>query len=129
MDWSGHYPNHFSSSSSNDKIRTTVDADSFTPPPDLTRINLTLDSLNANSPRVEFADIGCGYGGLSLALATMFPDKLVMGMEIRVKVSEYVRRKIEALRLKVPGQYGNVSVMRMNAMKFLPNFFYKGQVS
>ena len=29
----------------------------------------------------------------------------------------------------VPGGYKNVSVVRANAMKFLPNFFEKGQVS
>ncbi|KAI8049013.1 putative methyltransferase-domain-containing protein [Syncephalis plumigaleata] len=131
MDWSGHYPSYFSSSSSSNEEAgsTAVDADSFAHPPDLTCVNRTIDSLSASGPRVEFADIGCGYGGLSLALATMFPDNLVMAMEIRVKVSEYVRRKIEALRLKMPGQYNNVSVMRMNAMKFLPNFFYKGQLT
>ena len=29
--------------------------------------------------KVEFADIGCGYGGLLIALATEFPDKLMLG--------------------------------------------------
>ena len=31
----------------------------------------------------------------------MFPDKLLLGMEIRVKVSEYVRERIAALRVYV----------------------------
>ncbi len=31
----------------------------------------------------------------------MFPDKLLLGMEIRVKVSEYVRERIAALRMYV----------------------------
>ncbi|KAL9549222.1 tRNA (guanine-N(7)-)-methyltransferase (tRNA(m7G46)-methyltransferase) [Mucor bainieri] len=79
--------------------------------------------------KVEFADIGCGYGGLLIALAPLFPDKLMLGMEIRTKVEDYVYERIKALRVQKPGDYQNVSIMRMNAMKFLPNFFEKGQLS
>ncbi|OQV11974.1 tRNA (guanine-N(7)-)-methyltransferase [Hypsibius exemplaris] len=78
---------------------------------------------------VEFADVGCGYGGLLMNLATMFPEKLMMGMEIRQKVSAYVRQKIEALRTLHPGQYQNISVVQTNAMKYLPNYFRKAQLS
>ncbi|KAJ3314883.1 tRNA (guanine-N(7)-)-methyltransferase (tRNA(m7G46)-methyltransferase) [Boothiomyces sp. JEL0838] len=91
--------------------------------------------------KVEFADIGCGYGGLLVALSPIFPDKLILGMEIRVKVEgnnllskEYVDKRITALRNqnadKKPdesGSYQNISVMRMNAMRYCPNFFEKGQ--
>lgn len=83
---------------------------------------------NTSSHLVEFADIGCGYGGLLMDLSTMFPDKLCLGMEIRVQVTEYVEKKIDALREQFPGQYQNISVLRSNAMKFLPNFFRKAQV-
>lgn len=31
-------------------------------------------------------DIGCGFGGLTLALAKLLPDKVILGMEIRAKV-------------------------------------------
>ncbi|KAJ3275462.1 hypothetical protein HDV01_000289 [Terramyces sp. JEL0728] len=86
--------------------------------------------------KVEFADIGCGYGGLLVALSPIFPDKLMVGMEIRVKVEEYVDKRITALRNqnseKKPtdaGSYQNISVMRMNAMRYCPNFFEKGQLS
>ena len=40
--------------------------------------------------KVTFADIGCGYGGLLVSLSKMFPGNLALGMEIRVKVSDYV---------------------------------------
>lgn len=63
-----------------------------------------------------------------MALSTMFPDTLMLGMEIRVKVSDYVQKRIEALRLQHPGQYENIACIRSNAMKYLPNFFYKAQV-
>lgn len=59
----------------------------------------------------------------------MFPDTLSLGMEIRVKVSDYVQDRILALRAGNPGEYQNVSVIRTNAMKYLPNFFEKGQIS
>ena len=45
------------------------------------------------------------------------------GMEIRVKVSDYVRDKIKALRVNHPGQFTNIACIRANAMKYLPNFF------
>lgn len=75
-----------------------------------------------------FADVGCGYGGLLVQLSPMFPDKLMLGMEIRVKVSDYVMERIKALRLENPGQYTNIACLRSNAMKYLPNFFHKGQL-
>ncbi|CAM9930668.1 unnamed protein product, partial [Ectocarpus sp. 13 AM-2016] len=38
--------------------------------------------------QVSIVDVGCGFGGLTVALSPLFPDKGVLGMEIRVKVSE-----------------------------------------
>lgn len=50
-------------------------------------------------------------------------------MEIRVKVSDYVIDRIKALRSLNPGKYENIACLRTNAMKYLPNFFYKGQLT
>jgi tRNA (guanine-N7-)-methyltransferase len=74
-------------------------------------------------------DIGCGFGGLTVALATILPNERILGMEIRAKVTEYVRLRIVALRKEQPGQYQNASVMRTNSMKFLPNYFAKASLS
>ena len=82
----------------------------------------------------------------------------VLGMEIRAQVCQYVTDRIAALRLAsaaatldptsastrlpppveepntqhipipAPGHYQNISVIRANAMKFLPNFFHKHQL-
>ena len=43
----------------------------------------------------------------------------------RVKVSDYVRDRIAALREKhsSTGGYRNIACLRSNAMKYLPNFF------
>uniref|UniRef100_A0A7E4W2Z9 tRNA (guanine-N(7)-)-methyltransferase n=1 Tax=Panagrellus redivivus TaxID=6233 RepID=A0A7E4W2Z9_PANRE len=78
---------------------------------------------------IEFADIGCGFGGMLLQLSKLFPDKLGLGMEIRLKVSNYVRDKIIALRARNPGEYNNVWCQRSNAMKYLRNFFRPHQLS
>ncbi|KAI8814886.1 putative methyltransferase-domain-containing protein [Cladochytrium replicatum] len=89
-----------------------------------------------NSKLVEFADIGCGFGGLVVSLSPLFPTTLILGMEIRVQVEEYVDKRIKAKRAEnkhldrdAPESYQNVSVMRMNAMKFMINFFRQGQMS
>lgn len=74
-------------------------------------------------------DIGCGFGGLTLALATLLPEETILGMEIRAKVTEYVRLRIVASRKEHPGQYQNCSVMRTNSMKFLPHYFPKASLN
>lgn len=66
-----------------------------------------------------------------MSLATAFPDTLMLGMEIRVKVSDFVVDRIAGLRedkQDVPGGYQNIACIRTNAMKYLPNYFEKGQV-
>jgi len=89
----------------------------------------------------EFADIGCGFGGLLIALAPLFPDIMMLGMEIRVQVTNYVEDRISALRLSnenttndtsesfTRSPYQNVAVVRANSMKFLSNYMQKGQLS
>nr|CAG4638681.1 EOG090X0BSB [Cyclestheria hislopi] len=79
--------------------------------------------------KIQFADVGCGYGGLLVSLSPMFPGTLMLGMEIRVKVSDFVQDRIKALRLLHPGNYGNIACLRSNAMKYLPCFFEKGQLT
>lgn len=76
--------------------------------------------------KVTILDVGCGYGGFLVKLAQLFPEKYAMGLEIRTKLVEFVRQRIVALRAK--GECLNGQVLRTNAMKFLPNFFDKGQL-
>ncbi|KAF3005642.1 tRNA (guanine-N(7)-)-methyltransferase (tRNA(m7G46)-methyltransferase) [Curvularia kusanoi] len=88
-------------------------------------------SAKALTKNVEIADIGCGFGGLLFALAPKFPDTLILGMEIRTSVTEYVQEKVRALRVQnaATGGFQNASCIRANTMKFLPNFFTRGQLS
>ncbi|KAK1383209.1 tRNA (guanine-N(7)-)-methyltransferase [Heracleum sosnowskyi] len=64
------------------------------------QLHLSSDSIS--SKKVEFADIGCGFGGLLISLATLFPETLMIGMELRDKVTEYVKERIVALRKANP---------------------------
>lgn len=57
MDWSTHYP-------------AFVD-----PNPD----NVSLSGARCLTKDVEIADIGCGFGGLLVALAPLMPDTLMVG--------------------------------------------------
>ncbi|KAL6207721.1 hypothetical protein ACLB2K_018675 [Fragaria x ananassa] len=40
--------------------------------------------------KIQFADIGCGFGGLLICLSTLFPETLMIGMELREKVTEQI---------------------------------------
>ena len=53
------------------------------------------------SGKVEFADVGCGYGGLLVSLSPLFPTTLMLGMEIRQKVEEYVDKVQSRIDLKI----------------------------
>ncbi|KAL7029597.1 hypothetical protein ACKWTF_006292 [Chironomus riparius] len=79
--------------------------------------------------KVEFGDFGCGYGGFLISLSETYPDKISIGMEIRVKVSDYVKDRIETLRIIHPGKYQNVACLRSNSMKYMVNYFHKAQLS
>ena len=48
-----------------------------------------------------------------------------------MQVTEFVQDRISALRAQNPNtlQYQNIACIRANTMKFLPNFFRKGQLS
>lgn len=63
-----------------------------------------------------------------MSLGEKFPDTLSVGMEIRDKVVEYVEQRLEKLRSKEPNSYGNIGIVHTNAMRYLPNYFEKGQV-
>lgn len=75
----------------------------------------------------DFLDVGCGFGGLTVALAREFPEKRTLGFEIRTKVTNYVGERIRSLRVEASGQsYRNAAVLRSNSMKHLVNFIPKG---
>lgn len=83
-----------------------------------------------NLSKVRYLDVGCGYGGLLVAMSpTLGLNELGLGMEIRTKVSDYVQERIRALREQNPGQYKNIWCLRTNAMRYIPNYIDKGQLT
>ena len=56
MDWSTHFPTYFAEPPSEGE-----------------------GSPSLKGKKVEFADVGCGFGGLSISLAPLFPDTLMLG--------------------------------------------------
>ncbi|KAG8533355.1 uncharacterized protein KY384_002138 [Bacidia gigantensis] len=121
MDWSSHYPSFANNEAAEEE---------GVPKP--------------LKKEVTVADIGCGFGGLLVALSPLLPDRLILGLEIRTQVTSYVHDRIYALRQQHLPQiesktsdvhfpstapppptalYQNISVLRANTMKFLPNFF------
>lgn len=118
--WSEYFPAFFGSNleTVDNGLDDAADAQSVTTP--LRKSDLP--------QKVKFVDVGCGFGGLLVKLSELFPDTLMIGMELRDKVSEYVKQRILGLREQHPNQYQNISVLRTNAMKYLPNYFEKGQL-
>ncbi|KAG6038448.1 tRNA (guanine-N(7)-)-methyltransferase (tRNA(m7G46)-methyltransferase) [Claviceps citrina] len=107
MDWSTYYPAYAVDGSSEDSNQPA---------------KLRKD--------VEVVDIGCGFGGLLVALAPLLPETLMLGLEIRTSVTQFVQERIWALREQNGGTlYQNAACIRANTMKFLPNFFKKAQLS
>lgn len=73
MDWSKNFPQHFAPKDGDAVVEGAVTKDS--------------------GKKVEFADIGCGYGGLLVALSTVFPDTLMLGKStVWIKLLNYCYR-------------------------------------
>ncbi|UKZ81029.1 hypothetical protein TrVFT333_008797 [Trichoderma virens FT-333] len=107
MDWSSYYPSYVDEEAPRDESK----------PPRMKQ-------------DVEIVDIGCGFGGLLVGLAPILPDKLILGLEIRTTVTQFVQERIWALRAQSSEKlYQNAACIRANTMKFLPNFFKKSQLS
>ena len=128
MDWHAHFPNHVPKSSEIQKM-SKEEKDKI--------------------PKVSYIDVGCGFGGLLIELSKLWPDKLGLGMEIREKAVEFVRKRINKLQIdsqkameKNPNinhnnqehkqnenitnhKYDNISVIHTNVMKYITHYFEK----
>lgn len=85
--------------------------------------------LTAEHRVVTTLDLGMGFGGLTVALAREFPDEVILGLEIRPKVCEFVRLRIQSLRRdSTEHHFRNASCLRTNGMRYLPCFIRGGQL-
>ncbi|CRH00143.1 methyltransferase, putative [Plasmodium relictum] len=92
---------------------------------------ITYDKIicsKSSNHEIKFLDVGCGYGGLLFALSKIFNDKLILGIEIRDKITNYVGEKIISYRSSYYPNFHNISIIRTNAIKFLPNYIKKNQI-
>lgn len=123
MDWSTYFPAFAQVSEPADDTAMSTDAELHFPASTSTPKPLKQD--------IEVIDIGCGFGGLLVALAPAMPEKLILGLEIRTQVTEFVQARIRSLRAQHAESmlYQNIGCLRANTMKFLPNFFKKSQLS
>lgn len=136
VDWSVHYPEVFAAASASSSAPAgagevgVLQLNTLECPIEYSSTPVDSALNGRGGPQVRFLDVGCGYGGLLVALGPKFPDRLMLGMEIREQVTNYVGKRIRALRSGTDGppSHNNVSVIRTNAMKFLPNYFRKGQL-
>lgn len=60
MDWAKHYPAYF-------------------PPSNGETSSTPMNALAGQKQAAEWADVGCGFGGLLMDLAPKFPDTLMLG--------------------------------------------------
>ncbi|KAI5168427.1 tRNA (guanine-N7-)-methyltransferase [Pancytospora epiphaga] len=74
---------------------------------------------NASPP--EYLDIGCGYGRFLFKTAELRPNVNILGIEIRDKVVDFVKQHTAEMK--------NCSVIKTNALLFLPNYFHKKSLS
>lgn len=100
----------------------------YEPPADPSKLDMNKLFVNVKQDHVEWCDVGCGYGGLLASLSAAFPERTMLGLEIRDRVAEFCRRRVLELRAEFPGEYGNVFFERTNAMKYLPHYFRKGSL-
>ncbi|OAA55209.1 methyltransferase-like protein 1 [Niveomyces insectorum RCEF 264] len=153
MDWASLYPDFYPPSHADTTPTAAAAAATTTTAEDPTTETVATKKRIA-PPDVEIADIGCGFGGLLVALAPVMPGTLILGLEIRDHVTEFVQNRIHALRAQSreaatrgtsvttsisattttppsapPPSYTNIACVRANTMKFLPNFFRKGQLT
>lgn len=97
--------------------------------------------VSGEAPPIRWVDLGCGFGSLVLALARHAPHELVLGMEIRRKPTTFVQKRVIAARREAKAALpaaerqhrlsdcDNAWAVETNSMKFMPNFFEKGQLT
>lgn len=124
VDWRLHFPAYYGILDNNEDKKyanTKLYPLNYNKKPEYTEDELKV--------QVNILDIGCGYGNLLIELAQEFPEKLILGMEIRDKVTEFVVDKVNALRINSGyRRFTNVSAIRTNVMKCVLNYFKKEQL-
>lgn len=81
------------------------------------------EKAGAPTPTPTVADVGCGFGGLLIQLSPLLPSSLMVGIELRDSVCDYVRQRVAVLRSGTPPRCANVAAVRVNAQRHLTHMF------
>lgn len=123
IDWELHYPNYYSEQ---EGFKKEIYLNTKKYPIKYGENKVLSEKSVAISNQLKILDIGCGYGGLLVWLSEHYKDKLALGLEIREKVTNYVGERILSMQQNGTGK--NISVVKTNAMKYLPNYIKKHQL-
>ncbi|KAJ1609586.1 putative methyltransferase-related [Cryptosporidium canis] len=123
VDWELHFPNY---NSEEGGFKKDIFLNTKKYPVKYSEERVVSERSDAISRRLKILDVGCGYGGLLVWLSEHFKDKLSLGLEIREKVTNYVGERI--LSMQQSGTGRNISVIKTNAMKYLPNYITRHQL-
>lgn len=75
MDWASLYPHYTAEEPIEQKTEAMETEETASQ-------KLSAPAIRKLTKNVEVADIGCGFGGLLIALAPVLPDTLVLGKDI-----------------------------------------------
>ncbi|KAF7456645.1 tRNA -methyltransferase family protein [Cryptosporidium felis] len=123
IDWELHYPNL---NSNQKELKKEIYLNTKKYPINYSENKVTSARSVEIGNQLKILDLGCGYGGLLVWLSEQYKEKLSLGMEIREKVTNYVGERI--LSMQQNGTCRNISVVKTNAMKYLPNYIKRHQL-
>lgn len=75
MDWASLYPHYAVEEPTEQKTERTESEETLGQ-------ELSAPAIRKLTKNVEVADIGCGFGGLLIALAPVLPETLVLGKSV-----------------------------------------------
>jgi tRNA (guanine-N7-)-methyltransferase len=124
IDWNVHYPSFFTpkhkdllvikpATATHTNVTTSINSNSSTIATSSTTTTSSSSSSGTETKtassstmsgivhhnEVTIADVGCGFGGLLVGLAPLFPDRLLLGLEIRGQVLLLLRHHHHRLSL------------------------------
>ncbi len=84
-DWSTHYPSFIKPKPSKESTckKRDVEGEVKKAVENMIEVVEPPEEREEGEKVIEMMDIGCGYGGLTVSLSSLFPDKLILAVEIR----------------------------------------------
>ena len=81
MDWSKYFPKYFTPLKATDTEDVTMEGTDESATETAQESSSSIIQATKKRHQVDVADIGCGFGGLLVALAPKLPESLILGMK------------------------------------------------